>query len=637
MSSRHRAIFFGLSLVVLMAVGRLTTESFAFITEDFWFASGLLLLILLAVVDQPHFSKDANVFTNGVTGLTALLVVPANHRAWLWWAFFAWSWILVAGSYTLILTRSSKLKFESPLVRALSRILRYTGRPQALFSAFFLWGVFSQFTPQSAEYRALLLYWSVFMILNVPGVASALSDLWTPAIAPEVPTARIRGQLAPRVIELELTESAPEQVLGRAVSFFDGDKELYRGTVIDQRSVAGLRVASVVLTSEPASVATARLDPTIRFAAIDEALLDVDVPVGLVCAGTTTVELHVNVNPDRPLSEGRLLAVRLRGGHRAYYQIVAAKIGEEPMEPGRGYHQVGVRAAQLGTWVEERAQFQPVQWVPPPGEAVASIAPNDVILPVPSGRYCVGRIPHSPFPAHVDLQDIVTHNSAILGVTGSGKSYLSFHLTRGLVAAGVKVLILDASRQHYIHLADCNPVALTSTTQLATWLASADLVGVHQFAPAVNYPKTTAEFAERVFSHLQSTVQLQRGQNEPARIAIVLEEAHSLVPEWNQVAQKGDEQFVNRTARVLLQGRKYGLGCILISQRTANVTKTMLNQCNTVFALQSFDQTGLDFLHNYMGAEYAQALSGLPSRHAVMVGKASCSPRPLIVQFDTFA
>jgi hypothetical protein len=69
---------------------------------------------------------------------------------------------------------------------------------------------------------------------------------------------------------------------------------------------------------------------------------------------------------------------------------------------------------------------------------------------------------------------------------------------------------------------------------------------------------------------------------------------------------------------------------LIITQRTANVTKTTLNQCNTIFAFQSFDQTGLDFLKNYMGEEYSHAISTLPTRHAILVGKASSSTRPLL-------
>ena len=69
---------------------------------------------------------------------------------------------------------------------------------------------------------------------------------------------------------------------------------------------------------------------------------------------------------------------------------------------------------------------------------------------------------------------------------------------------------------------------------------------------------------------------------------------------------------------------------MIISQRTANVTKTILNQCNTIVALQSFDQTGLDFLSNYMGSNYANVIGTLPSQHAVLVGKASSSTRPIL-------
>jgi hypothetical protein len=138
------------------------------------------------------------------------------------------------------------------------------------------------------------------------------------------------------------------------------------------------------------------------------------------------------------------------------------------------------------------------------------------------------------------------------------------------------------------------------------------MIGIHQYAmDEGGIPKITAEFVRAALAEV-SSVKLERGLNLPARLCIVLEEAHSLIPEWNQVAQRGDEQYVN----------------------TANVTKTILNQCNTIFALQSFDQTGLDFLRNYMGAEYSEAISTLPIRHAILVGKASSSARPVLFRID---
>jgi DNA helicase HerA-like ATPase len=180
-------------------------------------------------------------------------------------------------------------------------------------------------------------------------------------------------------------------------------------------------------------------------------------------------------------------------------------------------------------------------------------------------------------------------------------------------------------------------MALRTADDVKTWLESKSPIGIHQFGVDANgYPHITAGFVTAAFAELSKT-KLERGKNIPARICVVFEEAHSLIPEWNQVANKGDEQHVNKTARVILQGRKYGMGALIITQRTANVTKTILNQCNTVFALRSFDQTGLDFLRNYMGEEYSQAISTLPRYTAVLVGQASSSSRPIILKVSDFS
>lgn len=100
------------------------------------------------------------------------------------------------------------------------------------------------------------------------------------------------------------------------------------------------------------------------------------------------------------------------------------------------------------------------------------------------------------------------------------------------------------------------------------------------------------------------------------------------------MATESDRAATNGTARAILQGRKYGLGCLVISQRTANVTKTILNQCNTIFAMRTFDDTGKDFLANYIGGDYASVLSALPERHAVFFGKASSCENPVLIRLN---
>lgn len=124
------------------------------------------------------------------------------------------------------------------------------------------------------------------------------------------------------------------------------------------------------------------------------------------------------------------------------------------------------------------------------------------------------------------------------------------------------------------------------------------------------------------------------GETTEARFLVVFEEAHSLIPEWYSGSNDGDKNATNGTAKVILQGRKYGLGTLVITQRTANISKSILNQCNTIFALRVFDDTGKQFLENYTGSDYANLLPTLDERSCVAIGKALKLKQPVIIRLN---
>jgi uncharacterized protein len=64
------------------------------------------------------------------------------------------------------------------------------------------------------------------------------------------------------------------------------------------------------------------------------------------------------------------------------------------------------------------------------------------------------------------------------------------------------------------------------------------------------------------------------------------------------------------------------------------VTKSILNQCNTIFAMRTYDATGMGFLQNYIGESHAQLLAALPERHAVVFGTASSCNAPIILKLN---
>jgi len=124
------------------------------------------------------------------------------------------------------------------------------------------------------------------------------------------------------------------------------------------------------------------------------------------------------------------------------------------------------------------------------------------------------------------------------------------------------------------------------------------------------------------------------GEFRDKRICVVLEEAHTVIPEWNfiGVEEKKAQALVNAIGQIALQGRKYNIGFIVVAQRTANVSKTVLTQCNSIIAFQQFDKTSRDFLSNYMDEKMVDALSSLKFRQACAVGKAFKSGVPIIFE-----
>jgi len=148
------------------------------------------------------------------------------------------------------------------------------------------------------------------------------------------------------------------------------------------------------------------------------------------------------------------------------------------------------------------------------------------------------------------------------------------------------------------------------------------------------FSETSIVETTQIISDIALRICKESGMTNNSKLLLVFEEAHSLVPEWNSAVEKGDKSATNGTAKVILQGRKYGLGSFVITQRTANISKSILNQCNTIFALRVFDDTGKQFLENYIGSDYANVLPTLEERHCIAVGKAMKLKQPIILKLN---
>lgn len=639
MNFRYRLFLLLVSLTSLLIIGYWLTGAFDFLLKDIWFTSGIFLVILISLIDQPHFSKDGNVFLNSITAGTTLLLFDSSNRSAFWFIMLGIVIYLIITSYVLMWIRKAKLRDENRFVAFFGRLNHELGKPTVLFSVFFIWGIIEKFGYNSQGANALLLFWSFFILLSIPSIANLLAELFNRKSIVEGIESTLISITNPLAAFINIDNSVLTSI-GTQITFYDKYKnQIAFGILVDDRVIAGNRIGKVkinkILTEETV-FSNEKYAPIT--AKINNGTANTDI-VSVVDVGTSIGKVQFFVNPSVNIEEGELVWVQIGEDEKAYYQVVYEEIVEEKIEEKNEIQYIRIVAGQLGYWNREYSRFEQMKVVASAGEVINRVGISSDEVAIPDGHKKIGFIPNSNFPIHVKIDDVVTHNTAILGVTGSGKSYLAFSLIESLVAKKIKVMILDPSRQHYSYLAKYNPAPLKDPNkareEVRAWLGNPEsYIGIHQFGIQGSMPSITASYVTECFNYISETIKLTPGINESAHICIVFEEAHSIIPEWNQVAEKGDTDHVNRTARVILQGRKYGLGSLIITQRTANVTKTILNQCNTIIALQSFDQTGLDFLRNYMGEEYSNSISTLPLRHAILVGKASSSGRPVIFKVD---
>lgn len=113
-------------------------------------------------------------------------------------------------------------------------------------------------------------------------------------------------------------------------------------------------------------------------------------------------------------------------------------------------------------------------------------------------------------------------------------------------------------------------------------------------------------------------------KNDP--ILLVCEEAHRYVPNHGEAQYKEAQESIRRIAK---EGRKYGLGLMLVSQRPSDVESTVLSQCNTWIVLRLTNSSDQEHVARFLPdtlTGLTRILSSLTRREAIFVGEAAALP-----------
>jgi DNA helicase HerA-like ATPase len=117
-----------------------------------------------------------------------------------------------------------------------------------------------------------------------------------------------------------------------------------------------------------------------------------------------------------------------------------------------------------------------------------------------------------------------------------------------------------------------------------------------------------------------------REERELDPILFVCEEAHRYVPNRGDAQYEVAQSAIRRLAR---EGRKYGLGLMLVSQRPADIEGTVISQCNSWIVLRLSNSSDQEHVARFLPDSLAgmtKMLSSLPRQEALFVGEASAIP-----------
>lgn len=147
----------------------------------------------------------------------------------------------------------------------------------------------------------------------------------------------------------------------------------------------------------------------------------------------------------------------------------------------------------------------------------------------------------------------------------------------------------------------------------------------------------TAVVARMTFEALQRYTKLN-GKSLPT--VLVMEEAHTFVKRYkedteNQSASSVCCQMFEKISR---EGRKFGLGLVLSSQRPSELSPTVLSQCNTFLLHRVSNDRDQELIHRLVPDNLRgllRELPSLPSQQAILLGWAS--ELPIMVRMNDLA
>lgn len=121
-------------------------------------------------------------------------------------------------------------------------------------------------------------------------------------------------------------------------------------------------------------------------------------------------------------------------------------------------------------------------------------------------------------------------------------------------------------------------------------------------------------------------------ERKSSPVLLICEEAHRYIPNSGEAQYEAAQDAIRRIAK---EGRKYGIGLFLVSQRPSEVEATVLSQCNSWIVLRTSNESDRNHVRGVLPDSLeglTKMLSGLRRQEAIFVGQAAMLPSRIMVR-----
>lgn len=238
--------------------------------------------------------------------------------------------------------------------------------------------------------------------------------------------------------------------------------------------------------------------------------------------------------------------------------------------------------------------------------------------------------PNEDSPAFFEHEDFISHIER-LAQENNAQQYMDFFLMR------VKSIITDPRISSVIDTKTKDEISLEDWLKLyiGTGAKKGEIVIIDlSLVPSEILHVIVAVLSRIIFEAHQ---RYRRSFGKVLPTTLVVEEAHNFIRKYEDEADEisSSRLCAHAFEKIAKEGRKFGLGLVISSQRPSELSQTVLSQCNTFLLHRLVNDRDQEMVRKLVPDNLGSILNELPilpTRKAILLGWAT--PIPVVVEMN---